>query len=122
MQVSTLGIIPPEIVPSAINARASSGESCLISLLDLSSTPGTSVSKMSRFALSAPAIAPAKVSALTLYVPPWTEPATEDLREHGGVDLLGLADEAEVDHSLDVGLGIDDGAVELLCKHHVAVL
>jgi hypothetical protein len=33
MQVSTLGIIPPEIVPSAINSRASSGESCLISLL-----------------------------------------------------------------------------------------
>ena len=66
MQVSTLGIIPPEIVPSAINSRASSGESCLISLLDLSNTPGTSVSKRSRLALSAPAMAPAKVSALTL--------------------------------------------------------
>src|SRR4029077_5438774 len=66
MQVSTFGIMPPEMVPSAIRRRASSTESSLISCLDLSSTPGTSVSSSRRFAFRAPAIAPAKVSALTL--------------------------------------------------------
>ena len=66
MQVSTLGIMPPEMVPSAISRRASATDSSLISVFDLSSTPGTSVSSSRRLALSAPAIAPAKVSALTL--------------------------------------------------------
>ena len=66
MQVSTLGIMPPEIVPSAIRRRASLTDRSVISCFDLSSTPGTSVSSSRRFALSAPAIAPANVSALTL--------------------------------------------------------
>ncbi len=66
MQVSTFGIMPPEMVPSAISRRASSADSSLISVFDLSSTPGTSVSSSSRLASSAPAMAPAKVSALTL--------------------------------------------------------
>src|SRR5690606_27499965 len=66
MQVSTLGIMPPEIVPSAISARASATVSSSISFLSLSRTPGTSVRKRRREALSAPAMAPAKVSALML--------------------------------------------------------
>src|SRR5262249_53335874 len=61
MQVSTFGIIPPEMVPSAISRCASATDRSLISCFDLSSTPGTSVSSSRRFALSAPAIAPAKV-------------------------------------------------------------
>src|SRR5690606_9464921 len=48
MQVSTFGIMPPEIVPSAINLRASLSESSLMSFFDLSSTPGTSVSSRRR--------------------------------------------------------------------------
>ena len=66
MQVSTFGIMPPEMVPSAISLRASLTDSSGISFFDLSSTPGTSVSSSSRLAFSAPATAPAKVSALTL--------------------------------------------------------
>ena len=66
MQVSTLGIMPPEMVPSAISLRTSAADISLISFFDLSSTPGTSVSSRKRLALSAPAMAPAKVSALTL--------------------------------------------------------
>ena len=66
MQVSTLGIMPPEIVPSAISARASATVSSSISFLSLSSTPGTSVRNSRRVASSAPAMAPAKVSALML--------------------------------------------------------
>jgi hypothetical protein len=76
MQVSTLGIMPPEMVPSAINLRASATDRSVIRFLDLSSTPGTSVSSSRRLALSAPAMAPAKVSALTLNVPPLTDVAT----------------------------------------------
>ncbi len=76
MQVSTLGIMPPEMVPSAISLRASATDNCGISFFDLSSTPGTSVSSRRRLAFSAPAIAPAKVSALTLKVPPEAEAAT----------------------------------------------
>ena len=66
MQVSTLGIMPPEIVPSAISALACGTDSSSISFLSLSSTPGTSVRNSRRVALSAPAMAPAKVSALML--------------------------------------------------------
>src|SRR5450631_454953 len=76
MQVSTLGIIPPEMVPSAIRRRASATDSSVIRFLSLSSTPVTSVSSSSRLALSAPAMAPAKVSALTLKVPPLADVAT----------------------------------------------
>ena len=36
------------------------------------------------------------------------EIAAEDLVEHHGVDRLRLADEAEVDHLLDIGAGIGD--------------
>src|SRR6059058_1650760 len=104
MQVSTFGIMPPAIVPSAISRRASSTESCLISCFDLSSTPGTSVSKSSRFALSAPAF------------------AAEDLRQHRDIDLLGLADEAELDDLFDVGIRIGHGAPHLARRDHVAVL
>jgi hypothetical protein len=64
MQVSTFGIIPPEMVPSAISLRASLIDRSGISFFDLSSTPGTSVSSNSRFAFRAPPTAPAKVSAL----------------------------------------------------------
>ena len=42
--------------------------------------------------------------------------------EHGDVDLLRLADEAEIDHLLDLRIGIDHGARELARHHHVAVL
>src|SRR5690606_14145242 len=65
-QVSTLGIMPPEMVPSAISALASRTVSSGISLPSLSSTPGTSVRNKRRLAPSEPAMAPAKVSALIL--------------------------------------------------------
>ncbi len=42
--------------------------------------------------------------------------------EHGRVDLVRLADEAEVDDFLDIGTGIDHGAGDLAREHHVAVL
>ena len=70
MQVSTLGIMPPEMVPSAISLRACFTDNSEMSFFDLSSTPGTSVRSKSRLALRAPATAPAKVSALTLKVCP----------------------------------------------------
>ncbi len=58
--------MPPEIMPLEIPARASSAESSGINRLSASSTPGTSVSISSRVAFSAPATAPAAVSALML--------------------------------------------------------
>src|SRR5581483_8434020 len=76
MQVSTLGIMPPEMVPSAISAWMSAIDRSVSRFLSLSSTPGTSVRIRRRFAFSAPAMAPAKVSALTLKVPPSLEVAT----------------------------------------------
>ena len=48
--------------------------------------------------------------------------AAENLIEHGGIDFLRLADEAEIDHFLDLGIGIDHGARQLARDHHVAVL
>ena len=48
--------------------------------------------------------------------------AAEDLGEHGGIDLLRLADKAEVDDLLDRGIGVDHGARQLARHHHVAVL
>ncbi|PAV92771.1 hypothetical protein WR25_04669 [Diploscapter pachys] len=42
-QVSTLGIIPPEIVPSAFSAVMPAGSRSVSSILSLSSTPATSV-------------------------------------------------------------------------------
>ena len=65
-QVSTLGIMPPEIVPSAISPRTRWGESRVSSVFPLSRTPTTSVIISSRVAFIAAAIAPAAVSALML--------------------------------------------------------
>ena len=73
---SIFGSMPPEIVPSAISRRASLIDSSGISFFDLSSTPGTSVRSSRRLAFSAPATAPAKVSALTLKVWPVFEVAS----------------------------------------------
>ena len=66
MQFSTLGIMPPEIVPSAIRPRACSTVMSPMSWPFLSKTPGTSVRNSSRLARMAPAMAPAEVSALML--------------------------------------------------------
>jgi hypothetical protein len=44
------------------------------------------------------------------------------LRQHGGVDLVRLADKAEIDQLLDVRIGVDHGARQLARDHHVAVL
>ncbi len=63
MQVSTLGIMPPETVPSAIQARAWASVRLETNRFSPSSTPRTSVSMSSLRALSAPATAPAAVSA-----------------------------------------------------------
>src|SRR2546423_1948940 len=65
-QVSTLGIMPPEIVPCAISRRASAAVSSGIRRLSPSSTPATAGSSMKRRALTAAATAPATVSALML--------------------------------------------------------
>ena len=76
-------------------------------------------------------MAPANVSALTLKVPPVAEVASgasrdnlaaDQLVQECGVDLVRVADKAEVDHLLDVGIGIDHGAGHLFRPHHVAVL
>jgi len=64
------GIMPPEMVPSAISLRASLMERSGMSFFDCPEPPGTSVSSNSRLAFRAPATAPAKVSALTLKVCP----------------------------------------------------
>ena len=42
--------------------------------------------------------------------------------EHGAVDLLGLADEAEIDDRLDLAVRIDDAAGQLLGGNERAVL
>src|SRR5215211_4322140 len=69
-QLSTLGIIPPVMVPSAMSFGTSSSVSSSISRFWPSSTPATSVSSRSRLAFIAMAMAPAAVSAFTLYVSP----------------------------------------------------
>jgi hypothetical protein len=66
MQFSTLGIMPPEMVPSAISARACSTVMSWMSWPFLSRTPGTSVGNRRRLARMAPAMAPAEVSELML--------------------------------------------------------
>jgi hypothetical protein len=58
--------MPPEIMPLAMPASTSAIVISDISRLSRSSTPGTSVSISSRVAPSAPAMAPATVSALML--------------------------------------------------------
>src|SRR5204862_3573014 len=65
-QVSSLGIIPPEIVPSLIRTLTCETVRFSRSLPSLSSTPGTSVSSSRRVAPTAAAMAPAAVSALIL--------------------------------------------------------
>jgi hypothetical protein len=42
--------------------------------------------------------------------------------EQRAVDLDRLADEAEIEHALDVGIGIDHGLARLFGEDHVAVL
>lgn len=66
IQVSILGIMPPEMIPSLVSLRASLMVSSLMSSLSLFRTPATSVSMMSLAAPRAAAIAPAAVSALML--------------------------------------------------------
>src|SRR6185312_1551234 len=68
--VLILGIMPPEMVPLAIKARASLAVRREINFFSWSSTPSTSVSRIKRSALTAPATAPATVSALMLKVSP----------------------------------------------------
>src|SRR5206468_2295436 len=58
-QVSTFGIMPPEIVPSAISRRAWPAVSSEIRCFSASSTPATSVNSRKRRALTAAATAPA---------------------------------------------------------------
>ena len=66
VQVSSFGIMPPVIVPSAFSSRIRSTVRSEISSPALSSTPMTSVSRSRREASSAEAMAPATVSALML--------------------------------------------------------
>src|SRR6185437_4495944 len=42
--------------------------------------------------------------------------------EHAGIDRLGLADEAEIEHLLDVRIGIAPGALELARGDEAAIL
>src|SRR5680860_1332512 len=69
-QPSIFGIMPPVMVPSSISVCASPVVMERISRPSLSSTPSTSVSSRSRFALSATASAAANVSALIFRVSP----------------------------------------------------
>ena len=66
MQVSTFGIMPPVIQPSAMPALHLADRHLRDQPPSGSSTPATSVSISRRSAPSAPAIAPATVSALML--------------------------------------------------------
>jgi len=103
-QVSTFGIMPPEIVPRRSLARSlidSSGNQ----FFGLSSTRATSVRSSRRWAFSAPATAPAKVSAVMFSVCPSSrsraEPAPGSANRRSAAfqqrqgDLGGGADEAE---------------------------
>ena len=47
---------------------------------------------------------------------------TDQLVQERQIDLVGLADETEIDHLLDVRIRIDHGARRLRGRHHVAVL
>src|SRR5690606_31855672 len=64
--VSSLGIMPPVATPSSISPCASSSVIWRMISPSAPFTPGTSVSSSIRLACSAPATAPATVSALTL--------------------------------------------------------
>ncbi|MNC95712.1 hypothetical protein D3C83_128980 [compost metagenome] len=66
MAVSSLGIMPPVATPLSMAAFASATVIWRTSSPLASSTPGTSVSSSMRLAFSAPASAPATVSALML--------------------------------------------------------
>src|SRR5215468_7007964 len=112
MQVSTFGIMPPEMVPSAISLRASFTDSSGMSFFDLSSTPGTSVSSNRRLAFSGGRQRRQH----------WNELITDQLVEQREVHLLGIADKTEIDRLLDVGVGIDHAALCLRRLHHAAVL
>src|SRR5437762_3327278 len=67
---STLGSMPPSIVPSSTRARALSASSFAITRPSLPRTPGTSVTKTSSRALRLAAMAPAAASPFTLRTSP----------------------------------------------------
>ena len=79
-QVSTLGIMPPEIVPSAIRRRAVAGVNSGIRRLSASSTPGTSVSSRK---------------------PRRLDRGGDRARDRVGIDVVGLAGGADADRRDD---------------------
>ena len=115
-QVSTLGIIPPPIVPSAIIFIAVPASTFSMISPSPLRTPATSVSSRNRFASIAAAIAPAAVSALTFNVSPlWTDSdggnhwnhvrPLEDVQSMR-IDPSGLTHETRVWDFFDVGVRI----------------
>src|SRR3977135_997200 len=101
MQVSTFGIMPPEMVPSAISLRASFTDSSGISLFDLSSTPGTSVSSKSRLAFSARAGEGVRIDVESLSASRRRQRRqhrdqliADQLVQERQIDFLGFSDEA----------------------------
>mmetsp|Transcript_26261 Transcript_26261/g.56821 ORF Transcript_26261/g.56821 Transcript_26261/m.56821 type:complete len:299 (+) Transcript_26261:134-1030(+) len=98
--VSSLGIMPPVMVPSALSACRDEAGMCCSRRLSLSSTPAMSVSSRNTSAERASATAPAAVSALILRAPPWsssvptgamtgTNPAASRDRSRGAFTLTG---------------------------------
>ena len=116
MQVSTLGIMPPEIVPSAISALASRDRQLLDQLLVLVEHAGhVGEEQQARGAERAGDGAGEGVGVDVVGVAVAAGRHRRDHRDHLGagqqveqraVDLDRLADEAEIEHALDVGIRV----------------
>ena len=129
MQVSTLGIMPPVIVPSAIRPRISSIRNSLMSSLFLSRTPGNVGQEQETLGPERAGdgagegigvdVVGLAIGALRDRRQDRDQFAAEDLLQHSRIHLVGLADEAEID---SVFAGGRAGAWTLRAVHHVAVL
>src|SRR3970282_1096183 len=99
---STLGIMPPVIVPSPMAAIVSSAVMVEASWPRASITPGTSVRRMSFSAERAPATSAATVSPLMLYASPPArrddghEPVLFQHAKHARADLDDISHEPQV--------------------------
>ena len=120
MQVSTFGIMPPEIVPSAISLRASVDRQLRDQVLRLVEHAGHVGEQQQALGLERAGdgagegvgvdVEGAAVGRGRHRRQHRDQLAAEHLVEHGDVDFVRLADEAEIDHLLDVGIRIDHGA------------
>ena len=112
MQVSTFGIMPPVMVPSAIRRRASLTRQFLDKLLGLVEHARHVGQQQEALGLERAGDGAGEGVGIDVVGTAMRrgrdrrqhrdEFAAENLVEHHGVDLVRLADKAEVDHPLDV--------------------